>query len=65
MTHDEVLRQAALRTKIRHLPTFEQRIKLANLRARNEQRVRQRQQQAAPAASHRYLHRLAPRIHRN
>lgn len=52
MTHDEVLRQAALRTKIRHLPTSEQRIKLADLRARNEQQVRQRQQQAAPAASH-------------
>lgn len=50
--HDEVLRQAALRTKIYNLLTSEQRTKLATLRARNEQRMRQRQQQAAPAASH-------------
>lgn len=50
--HDEVLRQAALRTKIYNLLTSEQRTKLANLRTQAEQRARQRQQQAAPAASH-------------
>ena len=48
--HDEVLRQAALRTKIYNLLTSEQRTKLATLRAQAEQRARQ-QQQAAPAAS--------------
>lgn len=52
MTHDEVLRQAALRTRIYNLLTSEQRTKLATLRAQNEQRMRQRQQQAAPATSH-------------
>lgn len=49
--HDEVLRQAALRTKIYNLLTSEQRTKLATLRTQAEQRARQRQQ-AAPAASH-------------
>lgn len=48
--HDEVLRQAALRTKIYNVLTSEQRAKLATLRTQNEQRMRQRQ--AAPAASH-------------
>lgn len=52
VAHDEVLRQAALRTKIYNLLTSEQRTKLATLRAQNEQRMRQRQQHAAPAASH-------------
>lgn len=51
VTHDEVLRQAALRTKIYNLLTSEQRTKLATLRSQAEQRARQRQQ-AAPAASH-------------
>lgn len=51
VAHDEVLRQAALRTKIYNLLTSEQRTKLATLRAQAQQRMQQRQQ-AAPAASH-------------
>lgn len=51
--HDQVLRQADLRTKVYNLLTSEQRTKLATLRAQAEQRMQQqRQQQAAPAASH-------------
>ena len=49
--HDQVLRQAALRTKIYNLLTSEQRTKLASLIQQRQQEMQQRRA-AAPAASH-------------
>lgn len=49
--HDQVLRQADLRTKIYNLLTAEQRTKLASLVKQRQQEMRQRRA-AAPATSH-------------
>jgi Spy/CpxP family protein refolding chaperone len=49
--HDQVLRQADLRTKIYNLLTAEQRTKLASLIQQRQQQMQQRRA-AAPAASH-------------
>jgi Spy/CpxP family protein refolding chaperone len=49
--HDEVLRQADLRTKIYNLLTAEQRTKLASLVQQRQQAMQQRRAKA-PAASH-------------
>lgn len=49
--HDEVLRQADLRTKIYNLLTAEQRTKLASLVQQRQQEMQQRRAKA-PAASH-------------
>ena len=49
--HDQVLRQADLRTKIYNLLTSEQRTKLASLIQQRQQEMQQRRA-AAPAASH-------------
>ena len=49
--HDQVLRQADLRTKIYNLLTSEQRNKLASLVKQRQQEMQQRRA-AAPAASH-------------
>ena len=49
--HDQVLRQADLRTKIYNLLTSEQRTKLASLIKQRQQEMQQRRA-AAPAASH-------------
>lgn len=48
--HDQVLRQADLRTKVYNLLTSEQRTKLASLVKQRQQEMQQRA--AAPAASH-------------
>ncbi|HEU4856564.1 MAG TPA: Spy/CpxP family protein refolding chaperone [Rhodanobacteraceae bacterium] len=48
--HDQVLRQADVRTKVYNLLTPEQRTKLANLVRQRQQQMQQRQ--AAPPASH-------------
>jgi Spy/CpxP family protein refolding chaperone len=49
--HDQVLRQADLRTRIYNLLTAEQRTKLASL-VQQRQQAMQQQRAAAPAASH-------------
>jgi len=49
--HDQVMRQADLRTKIYNLLTAEQRTKLASLISQRQQEMQQRRA-AAPAASH-------------
>jgi protein CpxP len=49
--HDQVLRQADLRTKVYNLLTSEQRTKLASLVKQRQQEMQQRRA-AAPAASH-------------